>query len=203
MIQDIRLYKRFDADLIALHENGYAVGALIKASLLAYASGKGLCLVLSETFSHDIRRDKSFRIRLDIKDKQAAALLRRVKRGYRNAFCKALLRNTLSSQNLGVFFDNEKDVAHETARMNADFPEDGIVLDAVSCRRANALIKGNPKQKPARTAAKKSMAPKKGEKKKQLLCQNAVSRQKKSPQQRLLPFMSRKWRMRPWTTWIS
>ena len=183
MIQDIRLYKRFDADLIALHAHGYPVGALTKAALVAYAANRKVKFRIEEAFSFDIGDAKTFRIRLLIKDKATIRLLQSVKRGYRNAFCKALLRETLLYQNLGVFFSSSSSVRDENGRMNDAEDCEILYLTPFARKRSASLLRDGAKKAKkgkARPVAYKDVDPETGEILEEAK-ETAQSKQRKAP----------------------
>ena len=106
---EIRLYKQHDADLIALAANGYQISAMMRASIIGYANGSPVHFLLNKPLDADFNILKTFRTRFNIpvNEERALYLLQGIKRGYRNAFCKAILRNSLIQQDLAPFFSRE------------------------------------------------------------------------------------------------
>ena len=114
----IRLYKRFDTDLLSLAEAGYDMGACIVKALYAYAHDEDFHILVPECRSHDLNGEQFIRTRLSISDRRSADLLKQIKHGYRNAFCKALVRDALVRQAFGVFFSNPAYIRREQARID-------------------------------------------------------------------------------------
>ena len=108
MVVEIRIYKRFDTDLVALADAGYSVGVMIKEAVTGYATGNPVYFLLDELTPFDINGKNTVHTRFTISeyDTQTCFLLRNIKRGYRNSFCKSLLRNALIFQNVGIYFSN-------------------------------------------------------------------------------------------------
>lgn len=136
MIQDIRLYKRFDADLISLYAAGCSLGAMVREVLLTYAAdGAPVRIALDAVPPCDLDRIHSVRLRIKVTEKNAVALLLRVKKGYRNAFCKALLRDALIYQNFGIFFTDKDYVRREEDRFESGMIGDVIDIAAFMKKR--------------------------------------------------------------------
>lgn len=109
MVVEIRLYKQFDTDLVALADAGYSVSSMIKAAVKGYANGYPVHFYIDEIIPFDMNDKKTVHTRFTIpeSDKKTCYLLRNIKHGYRNTFCKAVLRNSLIQQNLTGFFAGE------------------------------------------------------------------------------------------------
>lgn len=103
---EIRIYKQYDTDLVALVDNGYPVSRMMKDAIISYANGTPLLFELDEHLYFDMNRKTNARLRFDIpeKEKKATYLLKNIKHRYRNSFCKMVLRNCLSQQNLAGYF---------------------------------------------------------------------------------------------------
>lgn len=97
---DIYIYKRFDTDLLALHDAGYSISKMIKEALEAYAGGHPCFFFLDEMVPINLNEKKSVRMRIKVEDPQAVALLQNLKHGFRSNFCKQVLRNSFLQQNL-------------------------------------------------------------------------------------------------------
>ncbi len=107
---EIRIYKQYDTDLVALADNGYPVCEMMRAALVGYANGDPVMFKLDEHLFFDMNRKKNVRLRLNISssDKKTIDLLKHIKHGYRNTFCKMVLRDALSRQNLSCFYSDEE-----------------------------------------------------------------------------------------------
>lgn len=99
---EIRVYKRYDTDLLALHDCGFSLTKMMKDALVHYANGTPYHLYIDEYIPFDLSDKKSIRVRLSIKNDDMAtiSLLNATKKGYRSNFCKLILRNALLQQNL-------------------------------------------------------------------------------------------------------
>ncbi|WP_027438703.1 hypothetical protein [Lachnospira multipara] len=106
MVIEIRLYKRYDMDLVALVDAGYPVSTMIKESLIAYANGNPISYLIDENIAFDLNGKESVRTRIVIPESETNLiyLLKHIKHRTRNNFCKMVLRNALINQNLGAFF---------------------------------------------------------------------------------------------------
>ncbi len=106
---EIRIYKRYDTDLVALVDNGYPVGEMMRAAVTGYANGQPVYFQLDEVLFFDMNRKNNVRLRFDVPktDAKTIHLLQNIKHGYRNSFCKMVLRDALSHQNLGCYFADE------------------------------------------------------------------------------------------------
>lgn len=105
---EIRIYKRYDTDLLSLHDAGYSVTKMMAEAVSAYANGLPFRLFIDELVSFDMNDKKSIRLRLKFKDNdtKVATLIRNVKHGYRSNFCKQILRNAMIHQNLICYFSD-------------------------------------------------------------------------------------------------
>ena len=105
---EIRIYKRFDTDILALHDAGFSIMRMMHDSLIAYATGKPFHILLEEMIPFKISDKSSIRTRLTINESvpEVKALLNAIKRGYRSNFCKQLLRNSIIQQNLPCYIDD-------------------------------------------------------------------------------------------------
>lgn len=109
MYVEVRIYKRFDTDLLALHTSGFSVRTMMKDALVAYATGKPYHVNIEEMIPFDLNDKATVRVRLLVSEHipEVKALLQTIKKGYRSNFCKQLLRNALIQQNLSCYFDGE------------------------------------------------------------------------------------------------
>lgn len=127
---DVYVYKRFDTDILSLHDAGYDISRMIKDSLKAYANGQPLKIFIEETVPLDLNNKKSFRLRITIdkSDENVVSLIEKVKHGYRSNFCKQILRNALLQQNLVCYMaDISYAKLHLTNAAYIDQTQQGIV----------------------------------------------------------------------------
>ena len=66
MTVEIRLYKRFDMDLVSLYDSGYSVSNMIKDAVQAYANGSVIHYYIDEPVQFDLNDKKSIHTRLSI-----------------------------------------------------------------------------------------------------------------------------------------
>ena len=104
----VRLYKTFDLDLICLAEAGYDLSKMLYVSLLSFASGTPCKIMLNRDIDMGLEDIQNLRIRcrLNNDSKYVEKLMANIKPGKQSAFCKALLRNTLTCGNLRLFLNN-------------------------------------------------------------------------------------------------
>ena len=109
MIVEIRLSKRYDMDLIALADAGYRLSQLMKEAVRGYANGIPVHFYIDEVIPFDEKDKKGIHFHLQIpdSDERAVYLIKHIKRGYRNSFCKMCLRNALIGQNLSSYIAEE------------------------------------------------------------------------------------------------
>ncbi len=105
---EVRLYKRFDVDLVSMVDAGYPVSTMMKDALISYANGDPIHYLIDENLEYSFRNKNSVRFRLTIpnEERNAIYVLQSIKHGYRNNFLKSLLRNALVQQNLGCYFSD-------------------------------------------------------------------------------------------------
>ncbi len=106
---EIRLYKQHDADLIALAANGYQIASMMRDAICGYANGNPVHFYIDEPINADFNVLKTFRTRFNIpqNEEKALYLLQGIKHGFRNAFCKVILRDALIQQDMTAFFSND------------------------------------------------------------------------------------------------
>lgn len=144
MYLEIRYYKRFDPDLIALILNGVDLTAQLPAIIKAYAHGETYHFYVPASFCQttDLNEQKQIHNRVTITDEKSIQLLSKVREGYRNTFCKVLLREALLHQNLSAFFLDQEIIQKECARVqNMDTDMENIVT------ATTASSKGQKKKK--------------------------------------------------------
>ena len=108
MVVELRIYKRYDTDLVALVDAGYDIKKMMKEALIGYATGMPVYFYIDEAIPFDEKNKKSVHTRFSVPDSdlKTCYLLRHIKPGYRNSFCKNLLRDCLVMQNLGGYFND-------------------------------------------------------------------------------------------------
>lgn len=106
MVIEIRIYKRFDADLLALCDAGYPITTMLQNALMSYANGTPLFYQIDEIVPFEFGDKKSVHTRFTIPESevQTCNMLRHIKSRMRNSFCKDVLRNALVQQNLTIYF---------------------------------------------------------------------------------------------------
>lgn len=116
MFVEMRYYKRFDPDLIALFEAGVNLNEYVPEIIDAYANGKEYHLYVPFCKNHDMNGQQLIHKRVFISDNESIQLLKGIKHGYRNSFCKMLIREVLVYQNLSAFFADQKLIQRENVR---------------------------------------------------------------------------------------
>lgn len=106
MVVEFRLYRRFDADLIALCRASYPVSSMMREAVMGYANGRPVHYYIDELTDFDLNDDKTVRSRFVVpnSDYKTCNMLKKVKYRCRNAFVKTVLRNSLIQQNITCFF---------------------------------------------------------------------------------------------------
>lgn len=109
MFVEVRIYKRWDTDLLSLLDAGYPLFLMIRDAIISYANGIPLHYYIDEPIDFDLNGKKTVRSRFEIPKNESNAiyLLKNIKHGYRNTFCKVLLRNALVGQALAGFLTND------------------------------------------------------------------------------------------------
>lgn len=105
---EIRIYKRYDTDLLSLHDAGYSITKMMQEAVSSYANGLPCHFFIDEMLPFDMNDKKSVRLRLKFKDNDynTVNLIRNIKHGYRSNFCKQLLRNAFVQQNVLCYMSN-------------------------------------------------------------------------------------------------
>lgn len=122
MVVEIRIYKRYDIDLFSLCDAGFPVVAMMKDAISGYANVTPVHFLIDEAVPFNLEGKTSIHKRLNIPDDdvKTITLLKNVKKGLRNNFCKNVLRNALIQQNLCGYFDtdNEKYIKLQNANLS-------------------------------------------------------------------------------------
>ena len=125
---NLRLYRRFDADLIALNEH-IPVNVVIEALLDAYAKGRRMRIIPEKCIPFNIGNKKGIHLTVTVRSEEANRLLALIRPGFRNQFCKSVLRDALVTDPLWVYFSDNHYTEKENERIhNIIDSEDVIVL---------------------------------------------------------------------------
>lgn len=105
---EVRVYKRYDTDILALHDSGYSITKMMTDAVTAYANGRPCHFFIDEILPFDMNDKKNVRLRLKINnnDYNTIRMLKDIKHGYRSNFCKQVLRNAMIQQNLACYFSS-------------------------------------------------------------------------------------------------
>ena len=107
MMINLRVYSKYDMDLITLHENGISLTNLAKNTLKAYAYGTTVRYRFDNLKYSASDKDRSLRVCFPVTDPKCLSVLSEIKDGRRNQFLKTLIRNSLIRQNISCFFKDE------------------------------------------------------------------------------------------------
>ena len=120
MLVEIRIYRRHDADLIMLKSYGISIPKMMRLALENYVEGERIKFPLPDAHPCDISKCSMLRYRLNVTNPKIIKLLKSVKKGYRNQFCKTLLRDMMDTLALGVFLESDEDIAFEEKRLKSE-----------------------------------------------------------------------------------
>lgn len=99
---NLRFYKRWDFDLIALLDAGYPVVKMMQQAIISYAKGEPLFYYIDELSDFDPTDKKQLGLKLFIPDTEKEAIyLMTHSRPNKNYVAKMILRNSLVQQNIG------------------------------------------------------------------------------------------------------
>lgn len=105
---DIYIYRWHDPDLVMLHEAGYSLSKLTAEAVSAYAHGKNIKIDVSGIQEHvsSLSNAKKYRYAaiFDDSDTVTISLIKQILPRFKSAFCKTVLRNSLSALMTGGFF---------------------------------------------------------------------------------------------------
>lgn len=160
----MRIYTSYDRDLAAISASGINLGVCLKDCLQAYARGKRHRLNLQTLPVRDVTSalsaDKTcLYIRVTIQDASSIEVLKAVRPRCRNAFCKALLRDSIAFPSLSTYFAAPQMIAKEEARVLAAAseaaqtgvlakPEELIPVYAKGRRKAGGAARRDSSQAP-------------------------------------------------------
>ncbi len=113
MFFNVRVYKQHDTDILMLIDAGFPVAKMITKALYAYAHGEPLFYSLEGLTYRDISATKCTRVRLELTDKDTIHMFCSLTDGYKNIFCKTILRNALIQQNVNCFFKQDSDTVYQ------------------------------------------------------------------------------------------
>ena len=107
---NIKLYTTFDADLISLHAAGISVAGMITTALKYRVRGERVHFLVKGCPKYDlIGRKRRMFLTVNVTDGDSIAFLRReIKEGQRSAFFKAIVREALVNQAVGVYYRDER-----------------------------------------------------------------------------------------------
>lgn len=116
---EMKLYKSFDADFIALNENGISVPKLMKTALEGYVRGKKPNIYISESKDFSLEGKKRYmHIAMYVDDEKTIEFLKtKIKYRQRSAFIKTLTRSCIITPQVGVYFNNKETIDSQT-RLN-------------------------------------------------------------------------------------
>lgn len=106
----MKLYTTFDADLISLNATGISVPALIAETLYARARGQRKKYIVAGCPEYELSgRKRSIALTVIIDDQRSIDFLKReIKPRQRSAFFKAIVREALVNQAVGVYYKNQE-----------------------------------------------------------------------------------------------
>ena len=152
---DLRFYKRYDVELIALHKAGVPLGDYVRQALIAYTTGKPFHIYIPFALDHDFNDRQLLHTSVKIEDTASEHLLRQIKHGYRNSFCKLLLRDALIYQNLAVFHSDAGFRRVERERIAGFDPAE---LPGTIIARQERIVPDNPQDKILKKPEQKTIA---------------------------------------------
>ena len=126
MIVEIRLYRRWDADIISMHNYGYDIIRMVSLSLSSYANDELVQFRLSGDEKLFFPEKKMVHLRLLVEDPESVNLLKQIQPGYRNSFCKMLLRESLARNSFASLLTKKDYVQLEKRRIREVSDENTI-----------------------------------------------------------------------------
>ena len=124
---NLRLYRRFDADLIALNEH-IPVNVIIEVLLDAYAEGRRIRIIPAKCRPFNIGNKKGIHLTVTVRSQQASNLIAQIKPGFRNQFCKSLLRDALVTDPLWVYFSDNGYTKRENERIRSIIKNEEVIV---------------------------------------------------------------------------
>ena len=142
----MRLYRGFDADLLAVHESGIPVNVLAGILIDAYANGKYIRIVpeTCKSYNPGARQSSVMHLQVRIRTKAGRKLVSSVRYGYRNQFSKTVVRNALAGIPFTAFFKDAGRTGTEQERLES-LDVDGVVVvpPGLTQKQYIALLEGD------------------------------------------------------------
>lgn len=108
---EVRIYRRYDIDLYSLCDAGFPVFTMIKEVIIAYAHSVPLHFLIDEYVPFEFNDKQKLalhsRIHIPDSDTETVHMMKSIKSGLRNSFCKTIFRNALLSQNMCGYFTDK------------------------------------------------------------------------------------------------
>lgn len=130
MVCELRLYRFYDADLMAMQDGGISIGNMITTALYYFARGQRVQFYIPELrmAPSGVMRNV-MHIKLTIKDQPSIKCLKEdVQYRQRAAFFRALVRQALTAQQIGVYLTRRPTVTAWSAKIPQANPADGAVF---------------------------------------------------------------------------
>ena len=124
---NLRLYRRFDADLIALNEH-IPVNVVIEALLDAYAKGKRMRIIPEKCLPFNIGNRKGIHLTVTVRSEESSKLMAQIRPGFRNQFCKSILRDALVTDPLWVYFSDDQYTKRENERIHGIIDSEAVIV---------------------------------------------------------------------------
>lgn len=101
---EVKFYRIHDLDIVGLRDMGYPIQAMLKKALIGYANLSPVRFLITEANAISFSDVKSFRVKIRTDDEATIKLLKNIRKRHRNAFCKAVLRDSLMHQALFPYY---------------------------------------------------------------------------------------------------
>ena len=124
---NLRLYRRFDADLIALNEH-IPFNVVIEALLDAYAKGKRMRIIPEKCLPFNIGNRKGIHLTVTVRSEESSKLMAQIRPGFRNQFCKSILRDALVTDPLWVYFSDDQYTKRENERIHGIIDSEAVIV---------------------------------------------------------------------------
>ena len=123
---EFRIYKTFDPELYALSAHGVKITKLVTTALYAYVRGEYVHFHTPRSIAYNFEGKRRFiHLAIDIKDEESIKFLKEsIKPRQRTAFLKALVRGSLTTPQLGMFFRDSQTIRNETQMIKMADVED-------------------------------------------------------------------------------
>ena len=120
---ELRLYKRFDCDLLAIHDLGISISKLASTVLEAYAKGVPVRFFVTGCSYFELDDRRGIHLSFLTKSEESAMVIRRIRPGFRNQFVKTLIRNSLVFEPMWPFLASKKRVREENRRLESVYSD--------------------------------------------------------------------------------